>query len=106
ARDAFDKAMFTAYLDQVDAGGAVRPRHQWAPGKDMPAPVPERRFSAAWSDAAWIGSAMPALEMGRLEPGLAAILGRSLDGIAPTRDEIERLFVARGAEVDAIAQVA
>ncbi len=106
ARDVLDKTMFTAYLDQVDARGAVRPRYDWAPGKDLEAPVPERRFSAAWADAAWVGAALPALDLGRLEPGLAAILGRSLDGIAPTRDEIERLFLARGAEVDAIAQVA
>ncbi len=106
ARETFDKPMFRAYLDQVDAGGAVRPRYEWAPGKNMDAPVPPQRFSAAWTDAAWMGAAMPALDLGLVEPGLAAILGRSLDGVAPSRDEIERLFRARGAEVDVIAQVA
>ena len=39
-------------------------------------------------------------------PDLAGILDRSLAGIAPTRDEVERLFRARGEEVEAVAWVA
>ncbi|HSF85287.1 MAG TPA: 5-amino-6-(D-ribitylamino)uracil--L-tyrosine 4-hydroxyphenyl transferase CofH, partial [Acidimicrobiia bacterium] len=106
ARAAFDKELFTAYLKQIDAGGAARPRYDWAPGKDMPAPVPAQRFSAAWADQSWLGTPLPDLDLARVEPGLASVLSRSLEGVAPTRDEVERLFRVRGHEVDVIAQVA
>ncbi len=105
-RAALAQDLFTTYLNQVDAGGAVRPRYHWAPGKDVPAPAPALRFSAAWPDPAWMGSALPALDLSRVEPELSAILGRSLEGVPPTRDEVERLFAARGPAVDVIAQVA
>ncbi len=103
-RETLDPELFTVYLNQIDAGGAARPRYEWAPGKDMPAPVPARRFSAAWVDAAWT-EGTPTARTG-LAPDLADILDRSLAGTPPTRDEIERLFHARGDEVDAIASVA
>ena len=104
ARAALDADLFTAYLDQADAGGAARPRYEWAPGRDMHAPMPEGRFSAAWADAAWIASSPDT--PGRVGAEIAAILDRSLAGTPPSRDEIERLFRARGDEVDAIAAVA
>ena len=45
----FDPGLFKAYLDLVDASGCARPRYEWAPGKDLTAPVPARRFSAEWT---------------------------------------------------------
>jgi FO synthase len=103
ARAELEPALFTAHLGVLDAAGIVRPRYEWAPGRDVDAPVPAARFSAAWGDAAWIdGAADPAA----VSTDVRAILERSLDGTAPTRDEIERLFHARGDEVDAIAHVA
>ncbi len=102
AREALDAGTFTAYLGQIDAAGAARPRYEWAPGKDLHAPVPRGRFSAQWADAMWVD--------GRPDAGiaadLAAILERSLTGTPPTRAEIERLFLARGDEVDAVAATA
>ncbi len=105
-RTALDKELFPAYLAQVDAAGASRPRYEWAPGKDMAAPVPAHRFSAAWGDEAWTAAALPAPDLSGVAADLAPILGRSLEGTAPSRDEVERLFLARGSEVDVIAQVA
>ncbi len=105
ARRALPAAVFTAWLGLVDGSGAARPRHSWAPGKDEPAPVPSRRFSAEWPDDAWSGGAPPE-GFDHLDPALAAILRRSLDGTPPTRDEVERLFRSRGDEVDAVARVA
>ncbi len=105
ARDHLPGAVFTAYLDQVDAVGLVRPSYDWAPGKDMDAPVPPHRFSAQWPDAAWRDHRYE-LNLAELRPNLAAILGRSLAGTAPSRDELEVLLAARGREVDAIAAVA
>jgi len=46
------------------------------------------------------------LAMDRMHPTLAGILERSLEGTPPTRAEVEGLFGARGAEVEAIAHVA
>jgi FO synthase len=104
ARQALSAAAFTAWLGQVDGSGAARPRYEWAPGKDLAPPVPERRLSAEWLDRAWIEGSPP-------EPldsagDLAPVLERSLEGRAPTKDEIEALFRARGDQVDAVAHVA
>ena len=100
-----DADLFKAYLDLVDGSGYARPRHEWAPGKDLPAPVPDARLSADWSDHAWL----TASDDGNLDgvaADLAGILRRSLDGNRPTRQEVERLFRSRGGEVDAVANVA
>lgn len=105
ARDTLDKPAFTAWCNQVDGSGAARPRYVWAPGRDMPAPVPGQRLSAEWADRAWL-EGTPEFALERLHPALAGILERSLDGIPPTRDEVEFLFAARGPEVEAIAHVA
>jgi FO synthase len=105
ARVALDRPAFKTYLDTIDAHGAARPRTVWAPGRDMDTPVPARRLSAAWLDDAWVG-ADAADAPGQLTGDLAGILERSLDDQPPTRDEVERLFWARGAEVEAIARVA
>jgi FO synthase len=104
ARKALTADVFKAWLGQVDGSGAARPRHEWAPGKDMPPPFPERRFSAEWLDRSWMEGAPPPYpgSAGELLP----ILERSLEGIPPTRDEIEALFRARGDQVDAVAHVA
>ncbi len=105
ARSVLPGELFTAYLHQIDGSGAIRPRYEWAPGMDVPAPVPDGRLSAQWADEAWVDSEFT-LDMDTLDSELAGILERSLDGSAPTRDEVERLFRARGDEVDAIAVVA
>ena len=105
-RSALPPELYTAYLKQVDASGAARPRYDWAPGKDVPAPVPPLRLSAQWSDARWVAAAVAAPHRTRIDPGLDAILGRSLAGTRPTREELVRLFRARGGEVEAIAAVA
>jgi len=96
---------FGAALDLVDAGGAARPKYDWAPGVGGPAPVSSGRFSAQWGDEAWIGSG-GTVTLADMPPDLQGILARVLDGKAPSRDEVLRLFSARGAEVDVIAQVA
>ena len=41
AREELDKELFAAHLHLVDSSGTARPRYEWAPGMDMPAPVPE-----------------------------------------------------------------
>ena len=105
AREALEPDLFAAYLTQIDGSGCARPRYGWAPGMDADAPVPADRFSAQWADAAWVHSGYE-FDPTDLEGELAGILRRSLDGTAPTRDEVERLFRSRGAEVDAIAAVA
>jgi len=104
-RAALDAPSFAAYLNLVDGSGAARPRMGWAPGKDGPAPVPAHRLSTEWGDEGWLLTPAAA-GLGHVEPGLGSILERSLDGVSPTRDEIERLFRARGVEVEAIAAVA
>jgi FO synthase len=106
ARADLARPQLTAYLNQVDGAGTARPRGPWAPGKDMAPPVPARRLSAAWEDAAWTGAEQAPLDLGRLPAGLAGVLDRALAGVAPTQAEVEQLFRARGAEVEAIAQVA
>jgi FO synthase len=105
AREWMARPVFTAWCNQIDGSGAARPRYEWAPGKDLHAPVPAGRLSAEWADRAWLdGSPEQGLE--HLHPTLAGILERSLEGRAPSRDEIEVLFTARGGEVEAIARVA
>jgi 7,8-didemethyl-8-hydroxy-5-deazariboflavin synthase CofH subunit len=105
AREALARPLFTAWLGQVDGAGAARARTTWAPGVDEAPPVPARRLSAEWEDAAWRGAG-PEEGLGRIDPDLAQILERSLDGTPPRVPEIERLFRARGPEVEAIARVA
>jgi FO synthase len=104
-RDTLPKPAFSAWCNQVDGSGAARPRYAWAPGRDIPSPVPARRLSAEWADRAWLDGT-PETGLDRLHPTLAGILERSLDGTPPTRSEVEILFGARGAEVEAIAHVA
>jgi 7,8-didemethyl-8-hydroxy-5-deazariboflavin synthase CofH subunit len=105
ARATLGRPALKAWLDQIDAGGARRPRGAWAPGVDMAPPVPARRLSAAWTDPAWT-EAEDAGELTRQPADLRAILERALEGRPPSRDEIARLFSARGAEVEAVARVA
>lgn len=104
ARDELSSELFTAWLAQVDASGAARPRYSWAPGKDEHPPVPERRLSAEWTDGPWMSGAAPEQldGAGTLRP----ILERSLAGTPPTVAELEALFGARGDQVDAVAWTA
>jgi 7,8-didemethyl-8-hydroxy-5-deazariboflavin synthase CofH subunit len=104
ARHTLPTEAFTSWLGQVDGSGAARPRYEWAPGKDMSPPIPERRFSAEWVDRSWSGGSPRAYPDSAGE--LAPILERSLQGVPPTRAEVERLFQARGDQIDAIAHVA
>jgi FO synthase len=105
AREALPRPLFTAWLKQIDGSGVVRPRYTWAPGRDEEPPVPARRLSAEWEDAAWREGA-PDEGLSRLAPELAGILERSLEGTPPRVAEIERLFRARGPEVEAVARIA
>ena len=105
ARECMARPVFTAWCNQIDGSGAARPRYEWAPGKDLHAPVPAGRLSAQWADRAWLDGT-PEQGLEHLHPTLAGILERSLEGRAPSRDEIEVLFTARGGEVEAIAHVA
>ncbi len=95
---------FSTYLNQVDGAGRARPRHAWAPGRDLAIPKPETRVSSAWSDAAWRDR--PSAGVEDATPVIKAILESALDGVPPRRDEIEILFTAHGASVEAIAEVA
>jgi len=105
ARETFARPELKTYLDLIDAHGAARPRYTWAPGRDMEPPIPERRLSAAWTDAAWLsGKAVESLD--RAHPQVAAILERSLGGTPPSKDEVEILFWARDEDVEVIAKVA
>ncbi len=104
ARAVLPADVFTAWLGQVDGSGAARPRHEWAPGKDMEPPVPDNRFSAEWMDTAWVGGTAGPYPSSAGE--LAPILDRALDGMPPSRSEVETLFRARGDQVDAVAQTA
>jgi len=105
AREALPRPLFTAWLNQIDGSGVVRPRYTWAPGRDEEPPVPARRLSAEWEDAAW-REGSPDEGLARLAPDLAGILERSLEGTPPRVAEIERLFRSRGPEVEAVARVA
>ena len=103
ARDALPEAAFTVWLHQTDGSGAARPRYSWAPGRDEAPPILANRLSAEWPDDVWVGGGAA---RDRVPADLAAILARSLAGTPPTRDEVERLFRARGDEVDAVAAAA
>mgnify|MGYP001317710814 CR=1 FL=1 len=105
ARAMLARPLFTAWLGQIDGSGAARPRYTWAPGRDEDPPVPARRLSAEWGDDAW-REGTPDEGFSRLDPDLAGILERSLADTPPRVAEIERLFRARGPEVEAIARVA
>ena len=105
ARAALSSDLFTLYLSQIDGSGAVRPRYEWAPGMDAAAPIPTDRVSAQWADEAW-RSVRYEFDLKGLDQDLRFILQRSIDGTRPTRGEVERLFRARGDEVEAIAAVA
>ena len=105
ARETLARPAFKVWLDQTDGAGAARPGTAWAPGRDEPPPVPARRLSAAWGDPAWRGREGESGLSG-LPPDLRGILERSLAGRTPERDEVERLFLARGAQVEAVAAVA
>lgn len=105
ARAELDAELFAGYLAQVDGSGRVRPRYEWAPGMNLEAPVPPKRVSAQWADQSWTQSEYS----GDFRPSagdLGGILERSLEGTRPSRHEVERLFRARGDEVEAIADVA
>ena len=105
ARGALEPEAFKVYLDLVDASGVARPRTEWAPGKDLPAPHPAGRLSAQWGDGAWSRRSRDGVGDG-VADDLRRILDRSLDGRRPTREEVRRLFEARGSEVDEIAATA
>ncbi|HET6690599.1 MAG TPA: 5-amino-6-(D-ribitylamino)uracil--L-tyrosine 4-hydroxyphenyl transferase CofH [Miltoncostaeaceae bacterium] len=105
ARADLARPLFTAWLAQTDGSGASRPRYTWAPGRDEAPPVPARRLSAEWDDDAW-REASAEEGLARLDPDLAGILERSLADAPPRVAEIERLFRARGHEVEAVAKVA
>ena len=83
--------------------GASRPRYTWAPGRDEAPPVPTRRLSAEWQDERWT-AATAEEDLGGVDPDLAGILERSLADQPPRVAEIERLFRARGHEVEAVAR--
>jgi len=70
----------------------------------MDPPVPVGRLSAEWMDAEWVGGT----GVGGLGGAgdLAPVLERSLNGHAPTVTELEELFMARGDQIDAVAQTA
>jgi len=105
ARETLSRPMLKVHLDQMDGSGAARPRYTWAPGRDEEPPLPAGRLSIEHADPAW-GAHEVELDLGTVSADLAGILDRSLEGRAPTRDEVERLFRARGDEVDQIALVA
>ncbi len=104
ARRQLDQDTFTAWLGQTDGSGAARPRYPWAPGNEEDLPVPDGRLSAEWPDNAWVSGSAPEAISGAGD--VRPILERSLDGIAPTRNELELLFTARGDQVDAVAWTA
>jgi FO synthase len=104
AREALSPLSFTAWLGQVDGAGRVRPRGEWAPGKDLPVPAPPARLSAQWTDSIWVGGAAPP-ELEGAGP-LRPILENSLQGQPPSREEVVSLLSAHGDQVDAIAWTA
>ena len=71
AREVLARPLLTAWLGQVDGSGAARPRNSWAPGRDEAPPVPARRLSAEWEDAAWREAASEPEGLGapRARPG-------------------------------------
>ena len=104
-RDALPAELFTVHLALSDGSGAARPRVDWAPGRVEDAPIPAARFSAEWSDTAWLARSGDAAAA-TVGADLRRILAASLDGHPPDRDDVERLLRARGDEVDAVAAAA
>ena len=107
AREVLPRPLFTAWLGQVDACGrrpapgpvGARARH----GPPGPAAAP----STAFPDAGWrAGEGLGRRTSGASSPGLAGVLARALEDRPPDREEVERLFRAHGAEVEAVAAVA
>ncbi|MEE8490790.1 MAG: 5-amino-6-(D-ribitylamino)uracil--L-tyrosine 4-hydroxyphenyl transferase CofH [Acidimicrobiia bacterium] len=103
AREVLDRELFSAYLHQIDGSGVARPRYEWAPGLALDPPLPATRLSLEWTDQAWVAAQS---EYSQVGDQVGAILERSRNGDPPSRDEVEVLFRARGAEVDAIAATA
>jgi len=104
AAAALEPGALGAYLNQIDGSGRARPRGEWAPGKDMDTPQSETRLSTAWHDEAWLDAEGGSPR--RASAPIKEILERALEGIAPTRDELETLFGAFGSDIEAIADVA
>jgi len=105
AREVLPRSLFTAWLRQVDGSGAIRPRTRWAPGVAEEPPIPVRRLSIEWQDAAWV-SASPPQGLEGSSATVRPILERSLDGTPPTPGEVVTLFRSRGEDVEAVAWVA
>jgi 7,8-didemethyl-8-hydroxy-5-deazariboflavin synthase CofH subunit len=104
AAEALESGAFSAYLNQIDGRGRARPRYEWAPGRDVPTPESRSRISAAWPDETWRDGERATFD--DATPQVARILATALEGTAPSRDEVEVLFGAHGADVEAIADVA
>ncbi len=104
AAEELESGAFAAYLNQIDGSTRARPRTDWAPGRDVVTPEPISRLSAAWPDQAWRDAVSDPTSVAT--PEIERILAAALAGTAPTRDEIEVLFRAHGADVEAIAEVA
>ncbi|HKX76249.1 MAG TPA: 5-amino-6-(D-ribitylamino)uracil--L-tyrosine 4-hydroxyphenyl transferase CofH [Acidimicrobiia bacterium] len=104
ARGSLSPASFTAWLQQVDGSGRIRPRTEWAPGRDLPIPAPSARLSAQWLDPQWIDTAAPSELAGA--GSLRPVLERALAGRAPTLHELEQLLGAYGDQVEAVAWTA
>jgi FO synthase len=105
-RDQLPHIVWSAYLHHVDASGAVRPGIAWAPGKDLPIPVPESRLSAEWADTSWTRARMAEDPLEGASVEVSGILYRSLAGSRPSRSELATLFRARGSDVEAVAWAA
>jgi 7,8-didemethyl-8-hydroxy-5-deazariboflavin synthase CofH subunit len=104
AAEELESGAMAAYLNQIDGSTRARPRTDWAPGRDVVTPEPISRISAAWPDEAWRDAVSAPTPVAT--PEIEKILAAALDGTAPTRDEVEVLFRAHGADVEAIADVA
>ena len=104
AANELESGAFAAYLNQIDGHGRARPRTDWAPGRDVDTPEPDTRISAAWRDEAWTRGVSESADDTKGE--IAEILTAALEGTAPSRDDVEILFRAHGADVEAIADVA
>ncbi|GMQ94185.1 MAG: hypothetical protein BMS9Abin12_1669 [Acidimicrobiia bacterium] len=104
AVEALDPGALSAYLNQIDGRGRARPRGDWAPGRDIDTPGSDTRISAGWPDAVWReGERKTFLDA---TDRISGILEAALEGEAPTRHQVEVLFGAHGADVEAIADVA
>jgi 7,8-didemethyl-8-hydroxy-5-deazariboflavin synthase CofH subunit len=104
AAEELESGALAAYLNQIDGTTRARPRTDWAPGRDVVTPEPISRISAAWPDEAWRDAVSAPAQTAT--PEIERILAAALAGTAPTRDEVEVLFRAHGADVEAIAEVA